>query len=511
VVTFLGHVDHGKTSLIDFIREGNVAAGEAGGITQHIGAYTIKKNDQEITFLDTPGHAAFTKMRARGASMTDIAVIVIAADAGLMPQTREAIMHARNADVAMIVAINKMDLSTANIDRVKQQLQQDDLTPEDWGGETIVVPVSAKTGDGISDLLEMILLQAEIMELKTVATGPARGAAIEAQLEKGRGPTATLLVTSGLLKVGNTIVCGAEYGKVKSLIDFRGKNVKSAGPSHAVKVMGLSGVPAAGAEFEVYATEREAKVIAGQRSEEIRLNSLGGGAGASSGPGGSALEPKKMSLDDLFNAAGQVDILELPIVLKADVQGSLEALTQSLAEIKSEKIQLKYVLTGVGSITGNDILRAGTSNAIVIGFNVSKENNASAIAKENGIEIRLYDIIYELIDEVRAAMTGLLPPETRDKISGSAEIRQIFKLNNAGNVAGCMVVSGKIRANARARVMRNRDIIYKGAVSTLKRFQDDAKEVRDGQECGIRLENFSEFEKGDVVETYETEILDAEL
>ena len=506
IVTFLGHVDHGKTSLVDHIREANVVAGEAGGITQHVGAYTITKGEHEITFLDTPGHAAFTKMRARGANLTDIGVIVIAADAGIMPQTREAIMHARNAEVAIVIAINKMDLPTANIDRVKQQLQQDDLTPEDWGGETIVVPVSAKTGEGIDDLLEMILLQAEIMELRAVPNGPAHGYAIEAQLEKGRGPTATLLVDRGRLKVGNSIVCGVEYGKVKSLIDYTGKNVKEAGPSHAVKVMGLSGVPHAGAEFEVYASDREAKAVAEQRAEEQRISGL-----EASAPAAPAAVEKKLSLEDLFAAAGASDIIELPIIMKADVQGSMEALRQSLDDIKSDKVKLRYVITGVGSVTGNDIMRASASNAIVIGFNVSKENQATQLAKSEGVEIRLYDIIYELIDDVKAAMTGLLPPETRDKISGSAEIRQIFKLNKAGNVAGCVVVSGRIRANARARVLRNRDIIYKGAVSTLKRFQDDAKEVRDGQECGIRLENFSDFEKGDIVETYETETLTAEL
>ncbi|MFT7511462.1 MAG: translation initiation factor IF-2 [Candidatus Omnitrophota bacterium] len=509
VVTFMGHVDHGKTSLLDFLRKANVVKGEAGGITQHIGAYSVDKNGQMITFLDTPGHEAFTKMRARGANLTDIAIIVIAADEGLMPQTREAIMHAKASQVSVIAAINKMDLPGANPDKVKQQLQAEDLAPEDWGGETICVEVSATTGAGMDTLLEMILLQAEIMELKAIPTAPPEGYVIEAQLEKGRGPTASLLVTNGTLKVGDVIICGASYGKIKSLMDDKGKPVKSAGPSYAVRCMGLSDVPEAGAKFEHCATDKQAKVIATARAEALRETSLTRPVAALPMSGEDA--PRKMTLADLIEAAGAAVKVELPIVLKTDVQGSMEAIVQSLDGIKSDKVSIKYVLCGVGSITENDVLLASASGAIILGFNVNIENAANKMAKGEGVEVRLYDIIYELIEQVERAMTGLLEPDSREIIGGQAEIRQIFKLTKQGNVAGCMVVSGRIRSRARARVLRKGDIIYKGAVSTLKRFQNDASEVRDGQECGIRLENFSDFEKGDIVETYEIETVAAVL
>jgi translation initiation factor IF-2 len=511
VVTFMGHVDHGKTSLLDSIREANVVKGEAGGITQHIGAYTVEKNGHLITFLDTPGHEAFTKMRARGANLTDIAIIVIAADEGLMPQTHEAIMHAKASEVAIIAAINKMDLPGANPDKVKQQLQAEDLAPEDWGGETICVEVSAQTGDGMDTLLEMILLQAEIMELKASPAMPPEGYVIEAQLEKGRGPTASLLVTNGTLNVGDVIVCGVAHGKIKLLMDDTGKPVKSAGPSHAVRCMGLSDVPEAGASFAFSESDKQAKAIAAERAEQLRQDSLGGPSVTPEVDEDDDGAPRKMSLEDLLAAAGALEKVELPIVLKTDVQGSMEAIVQSLDGIKTDKISIKYVLSGVGSITENDVLLASASGAIILGFNVPIENAANKMAKAEGVEVRLYDIIYELLEQVERAMTGMLEPDIRELLRGQAEIRQIFKLTKQGNVAGCMVISGRIRSQARARVLRNGDVIYKGAVSTLKRFQNDANEVRDGQECGIRLENFSDFEKGDIVETYEIESVAAVL
>ncbi len=511
VVTFMGHVDHGKTSLLDSIREANVVKGEAGGITQHIGAYTVEKNGHLITFLDTPGHEAFTKMRARGANLTDIAIIVIAADEGLMPQTHEAIMHAKASEVAIIAAINKMDLPGANPDKVKQQLQAEDLAPEDWGGETICVEVSAQTGDGMDTLLEMILLQAEIMELKASPAMPPEGYVIEAQLEKGRGPTASLLVTNGTLNVGDVLVCGVAHGKIKSLMDDKGKPVKSAGPSHAVRCMGLSDVPEAGASFAFSESDKQAKMIASERAEQLRQDSLSGPVEVPNVDENDDGTPRKMSLEDLLAAAGALEKVELLVVLKTDVQGSMEAIVQSLGGIKTNKISIKYLLASVGSITENDVLLASASGAIILGFNVPIENAANKMAKAEDVEVRLYDIIYELIEQVERAMTGMLEPETRELLGGQAEIRQIFKLTKQGNVAGCMVINGRIRSRARARVLRNGDVIYKGTVSTLKRFQEDAGEVRDGQECGIRLENFSDFEKGDVVETYEIESVAAVL
>lgn len=499
VVTFLGHVDHGKTSLLDRIRQGSVAAGEAGGITQHIGAYTVSVGDSEITFLDTPGHAAFTKMRARGANLTDIAIVVVGADEGIKPQTLEAIQHAQSADVELMIAINKIDLPTANVDNVKAQMQQEGLLAEDWGGDVIMVPVSAHTGDGIDELLEMINLQAEVLELKASPSGKAEGYVIEAQLEPGMGPTASVLVTDGSLKVGDAVICGEEWGKVKALIDHTGERVKKSTPSHAVKILGLSNVPAPGEKFEVLKNDRMARKMSDELKEEKRIAELRG-------------PERKASLDDLFANAGILtDMEELSILLKCDVRGSLEALTNSLDEIESDKVKLKYIAQGIGNITENDIALAAASNAIVIGFNVAKDNAAVRVAKREGVEIRLYDLIYELIDEVRAAMQGLLQPVVKERVIGHAEIRALFKLNRGGNVAGCMVVDGKIRSTARARVLRGKDEIYLGAIASLKRFQDEAAEVSTGQECGIRLQNFNDFETGDVVEAYETEMVQQSL
>jgi len=492
VVTFMGHVDHGKTSLLDKIRKTNVVKGEAGGITQHIGAYTVDVQGKEITFLDTPGHAAFTSMRSRGADLTDIVVVVISAEDGFKPQTVEAIKHAQAAEVTLMVAVNKIDLPNANTDRVYTDMQKAELTPEEWGGEIVTVPVSAETGEGLDTLLEMILLQAEILELEAEPSVNAAGYVIESQLEKGMGATASVLITEGTLKAGDVVLCGETYGKLKALISPNGGRVKSAPPSHAVKIMGLGEVPSPGDRFEVIANEKEAR----SRSEEIKNENR---EKALQGP------ERGASLDDLFAQAGLDDVEELGVLLKCDVRGSLEAIVQSLEEIASEKVRLNFINTGIGPINENDVLMASASNAIIIGFNVAKENAGVKAAKHAGVEIRLYDIIYELIDEVRAAMLGLLQPVQHEKVVATAEIRAMFKLRKKGNVAGCIVTSGRIRAKSRARVLRGKDIIYQGAISTLKRFQDEVKEVGNGQECGIKLQNFDDFEVGDVVEVYVTE------
>lgn len=497
VVTFMGHVDHGKTSLLDFIRRTKVAASEDGGITQHIGAYMVTYNDRMITFLDTPGHAAFTAMRARGANLADIAVIVIAADDGIMPQTEEAIQHAQAAGVSIMVAINKIDLRTANVDRVKRQLQQKGLTPEDWGGDIICCPVSAVTGEGIDHFLEMILLQAEILELKANARGRAKGYVIEAQLEPGRGPTATLLVTSGTLQVGDAMVCGHCWGRVRALINDRGIKVRTAGPSFAVKCLGLNAVPEPGQEFEVYPNDRAARETAQAYEEKRRLQSI--------------TAPRRASLEDLLRPREGHTPRELALVLKADVQGSLEAIQKALGDIRSEKVVLKVILVGVGNVTENDVLLARASNAIVVGFHVGTEPNAAATAKREGVEIRLYSVIYELLDDIRDAMAGLLEPIVKQTVIGHAEIRQVFDLSKKGRVAGCMVTDGRVTLRSRARIKRAGDVIYEGMVISLKRFQNDASEVREGQECGIRLDNFQDYQVGDVIELYEVEKIQQSL
>ncbi len=486
IITFMGHVDHGKTSLMDAIRKTRVAAAEAGGITQHIGAYRVEYKGQPITFLDTPGHAAFTAMRARGASVTDIVVLVVAADDGLMPQTIEAINHAKAAPhVKIVVAINKIDLPGANIDRVKKQLQERDLTPEDWGGETIVVPVSATKGTNIDQLLEMMLLQAEIMELKASPKVAARGTVIEAQLEAGRGPTATVIVQMGTLRVGDAFICGDYNGKVKSLIDDNGKPVKQAGPSVPVKVLGFTGLPNAGDELLVMRSEREAKQLSEERLEAKRAGKLGA--------------PQRATLETLLETADGKKTLR--IVLKTDVQGSLEALTGALNQIESKKIDLEIIHAGVGPISENDILLASASNAVVVGFNVKVENLAVGAAKHEGVQIKLYSIIYELLDQIKEAMAGLLDPEHRESVIGHAEVKQVFQLSK-GIVAGCLVTDGRIARTARARVLRRRQPVYDGGLATLRRFQDDVKEVRSGLECGIKLGDYSEYQVGDIIECY---------
>ena len=489
IITFMGHVDHGKTSLMDAIRKTRVAAGEAGGITQHIGAYSVDYKGTKITFLDTPGHAAFTAMRARGANVTDIVVLVVAADDGLMPQTIEAINHAKAAShVKIMVAVNKIDLPSANIDRVKQQLQEHELTPEDWGGDTIVVPVSATKGTGIDDLLENMAVQAEVMELRASPTATPRGTVIEAQVEAGRGPTATVIVQMGTLKVGEPFICGNYGGKVKSLVDDRGKPLKSAGPSTPVKVLGFTGLPNAGDEFLVMESEKSAKVLSEERLALRRTEKLS--------------VPQRATLESLLEAADGKKVLRL--ILKCDAQGSLEALVASLGQIQSKKIDLEMVHAGVGPISESDILLASASNAVVVGFNIKVESNAVGAAKREGVQVKLYSIIYELIDQMKEAMAGLLDPEHRETVIGHAEVKQVFQLSR-GIVAGCLVTDGRISRTARARVLRRRQPVYDGGLSTLRRFQDDVKEVRVGLECGIKLGDFNEYQVGDIIECYQLE------
>jgi len=489
IITFMGHVDHGKTSLLDAIRKTRVAAGEAGGITQHIGAYSVDHNGHKITFIDTPGHAAFTSMRARGANVTDIVVLVIAADDGIMPQTVEAINHAKAAPhVKIMVAANKMDVPGANLDRLKKQLQERGLSPEDWGGETIVCPVSATKGTGIDHLLEMMSLQAEVMELKASPTARARGTVIEAQVEAGRGPTATIIVQMGTLKTGDSFICGDYSGKVKSLLDDRGKPVKQAGPSTPVKVLGFTGLPNAGDEFLVMESERATKQLSDERLETKRTNKL--------------FVPQRATLETLLETAGGRKVLR--IVLKADTQGSVEAIVNALKQIETKKVDLEIIHSAVGPISESDMLLASASEAVVIGFNVKVETMAVSAAKREGVQVKLYSIIYELLDQMKDAMAGLLDPELRETVIGHAEVKQVFQLSR-GIVAGCLVTDGRIARVARARILRKRQPVYDGGLSTLRRFQDDVKEVRSGLECGIKLGDFSEYQVGDVIECYQLE------
>jgi len=490
VITLMGHVDHGKTSLLDAIRQARVAAGEAGGITQHIGAYTVKRGKHTMTFLDTPGHEAFTAMRSRGANVTDIVVLVVAADDGIMPTTIEAINHARAAKVQIMVAINKIDLAGADLRRVKGQLQEHGLVPEEYGGDTIICEVSATKGIGIEKLLEMMLLQAEILELKANPRGHSRGTVIEAQFEQGRGPTATVLVQHGTLRVGDAILAGPYYGRVKALINDLGQNVKEAGPSIPVKILGLDGAPSPGEEYNVLKNEREARELAEDRHDKLRLGKLEA--------------PPKMTLENLFEAIADEKHKVLKLIIKGDVQGSVEAIVASLKKIQSEKIDLEVVLSSAGAISESDILLAKASQAIVIGFNTRTDNAAANAAKREGVQIKLFSIIYELIDQVKEAMVGLLDPELRETPLGTALVKQVFHLSKYP-VAGCSVQSGRIVRNARARVVRKRQPIYDGAVVTLKRFQDDASEVRAGLECGIRLGDFNEYLADDVIECYQLE------
>jgi translation initiation factor IF-2 len=494
VVTIMGHVDHGKTSLLDVIRKSNVAAGEAGGITQHIGAYTIsfphperKKELAQITFLDTPGHAAFSSMRARGANVTDLVVLVVAANDGVMPQTIEALNHARAAKVPLLVAVNKIDHPNANALRVRQQLQDKGLVPDDWGGDTIFVEVSALTKQGVDKLIEMILLQADLLELKANPNRRAKGNVIESGLEPG-GPTATVLVRKGTLRVGDIIICGKYYGRVRALINEEGKRLKEAAPSVAVKVLGMNGVPEAGLEFSVVEDERAARDLAEKRGQEAKA--LGQEAARS-----------KVTLENLFDQLASNAGKVLKLVVKADAQGSVEAIVDALKKIESEKVSLEVIHSAVGTITESDVALASASDAVILGFHTRIDSGVADKAKHEGVQIKLYAIIYELIDQVKEAMAGLLEPLLKDITVGAAEVRKIFSLSKGSPVAGCMVLSGRI-VKGKVRVRRRKDIIYEGIAQSLRRFQDEVNEVRAGMECGIRIEGFTEFQIGDNIECY---------
>jgi translation initiation factor IF-2 len=502
IVTVMGHVDHGKTSLLDAIRQTDVAVHESGGITQHIGASVVRLPDgKQITFLDTPGHQAFTKMRARGANVTDLAVLVVAADDGVMPQTLEALNHAKAAKVSIIVAVNKCDLPAANPDRVKKQLQEHGLSPESWGGDTIMVDVSATTRKNLDQLLEMILLQAEMLELRANPKGPAKGNVVEAQMEAGMGPTATVLVRKGTLKVGDALVCGPNFAKVRGLIDDKGKRVKEAGPSTPVKIIGFSGLPEAGAEFQVLKNEKEAREVAEQRALDERALAAADVGGARRGT----------KLEDLLSQLQEGEKKKLNIVLKADVQGSLEAIHDSLSKLKSDKVELQLIHEAVGNITENDILLASASDAIIIGFRIKAESGVTDVAKREDVQIKLYSIIYELLEQVEEAMKGLLEPVSKEVVIGRAEIKQIFALSKGPPVAGCVVTTGRVARTGRVRVLRRKAVQYEGRIASLRHFQDDVKEVKAGAECGLRLDNFQEFQEGDVLECYTVEKVAATL
>ena len=492
VVTVMGHVDHGKTSLLDRIRSANVTASEAGGITQHIGAYTVSLNGEKITFLDTPGHAAFTAMRARGAQITDIAVLVVAADDGIMPQTIEAIHHAQAAGVSIIVAANKIDKPQANIERVKQQLADQSVLIEEWGGDVAFVPVSAKTGEGVDDLLETILLTADVKELKANPNRMAKGAIIEAKLDKGKGPVATVLIQNGTLHTGDNLVAGTITGRVRAMIDDKGRTVKEAGPSMAVSILGLEEVPNAG--DSIYAVEQDklSKLVAQERRNKEREEMI--------------KQSQKITLDDLFSKISDGNLKALNILIKADVQGSVEAVKQSLLELSNEEVKVNVIHAAVGAINETDVMLADSSNAIIIGFNVRPDSNAKTLAERNKVDIRLYRIIYEAIDDVKNAMKGLIAPKTQEIYMGKAEVRQTFKITGVGMVAGCYVTEGKIIRNGKLRIYRNDVMICEGNVNQLKRFKDDVKEVSQGFECGISIENFNDIQIGDFIESYLIEV-----
>jgi translation initiation factor IF-2 len=468
-----------------------VTAGEAGGITQHIGAYSVPVGDRHVTFLDTPGHEAFTAMRARGAQVTDLVVLVVAADDGIMPQTQEAIDHARAAEVPIIVAVNKIDKPEADLDRVTRELGNFGLAPEEWGGDTIVVPVSAKTRQGIPQLLEMILLQSDVLELTASSDRRARGAIVEAKLDRGRGPVATVLVQEGTLKVGDAFVCGLEYGRVRAMIDDNGRKIDQAGPAMPVEILGLTGVPAAGDTFVAVSDEAKARQVAEHRRAKQRESELA--------------TTSKVSLDDLFSQIQAGSVKELKLVLKADVQGSVEAIRDALTRLGTDEVKLTVIHASVGGITESDVLLAAASNAIVIGFNVRPESKAAELASREGVDIRLYNIIYEVVSDIRDALEGLLEPTLRERTLGRAEVRQIFSVPSAGKVAGCFVTDGKIVRGGKARVVRDHVVVHDGKIDTLRRFKDDAREVAAGYECGLSLDNFQDVKEGDVIEVYEIE------
>ena len=489
VVTVMGHVDHGKTSLLDRIRKARVAAGEAGGITQHIGAYHVTTDNGMVTFIDTPGHAAFTNMRARGAKVTDIVILVVAADDGVMPQTEEAIQHAKAAGVPIVVAMNKMDKENADPDRVKNELAGKDVIPEEWGGDTQFVPVSAHTGDGIEALLDAVLLQAELLELTAVHDGPARGTVVESRLDRGRGPVATVLIQNGQLKVGDAILVGEQVGKARALVDENGKQVKVAGPSIPVEVLGLSGTPDAGDELMVLESEKKAREVAEFRSLRKRDT-----------------EHKRQQaakLDQMFANMTAGEVANLNLVLKTDVRGTLEALSSALTRLSTDEVRVSIIANGVGGITESDATLASSAGAIILGFNVRADAGARKVIERDGVELRYYSVIYDIVDDVKAAMSGLLAPELREEIVGIAEVRDVFNSPKFGQIAGCMVVEGIVYRNKKIRVLRDNVVVYEGELESLRRFKDDVGEVRNGMECGIGVKNYTDVKPGDKIEVFD--------
>ncbi len=497
VVTIMGHVDHGKTSLLDYIRKSNIIGGESGGITQHIGAYYVKRDGGDIVFLDTPGHEAFTAMRARGAKITDIIVLVVAADDGAMPQTKEAINHGRAANIPIVVAINKMDKANADPDRVKRELAELDLAPEEWGGDTLLGEISAKTGDGVDDLLGLILLQAEMLELSGNPNRDARGSVVEAELDKSRGPVATVLIQNGTLKQGDQFVCGEHFGRVRAMLDSRGQKMTSAGPSVPVVLYGISGVPMAGDEFIVVKDEKVAKQIIEHRKEKSKKHE--------------GAKPGLVSLDDLYERIKDGGVKELNIILKADVQGSAEALAESLVKQSTDAVKLQVIHSATGGITESDVTLASASDAIILGFNVRANARVQALAEKENIDIRFYDVIYNAINDVRLAMAGLLEPVLKETVIGHAEVREIFRVPKVGTIAGCQVTDGHVERNAKVRLLRDDVVVFDGKISSLRRFKDDVKEVQSGYECGIGLDNFGDVKPSDVFEIYQVEEVAAEL
>jgi translation initiation factor IF-2 len=493
IITVMGHVDHGKTTLLDRIRSANVVSGEAGGITQHIGAYQVEKDGKSITFIDTPGHAAFTKMRARGAQVTDIVVLMVAADDGVMPQTIEAISHARAAEVPIVVAINKIDKDNADVPRVMAQLAENELTPEAWGGETIVVEMAAQSGLGVDDLLEQLSVVSEVGELTANPTGRAKGIVLEAQLDIGRGPVATILVDKGTLKVGDPIVAGAAWGKVRALINDKGQQIKEAGPSTPVQVLGLSAVPGAGDEFRAAPNEKTARTVAESREQRYRTMNQRGDARVQRG----------VKLEDIFTQIQAGEVATLNVIIKSDVHGSLEAVTESLRKLESDEVRAAFVHRAVGAITENDIALAAATNATLIGFNVRPDRKVRDLAEAEGVEIRTYEIIYKLIEDIEKAMKGMLAPEFEEVVTGEAEVREVFKSPKVGAIAGCVVRTGVITRGSKVRFLRDGTIIWKGAIQSLRRFKDDVREVREGFECGLSLSDFQDLKQGDLIETYE--------
>ncbi|AJI52821.1 translation initiation factor IF-2 [Francisella philomiragia] len=490
VVTIMGHVDHGKTSLLDYIRKARVVAGEAGGITQHIGAYSVKTSKGAITFLDTPGHEAFTSMRARGAKSTDIVILVVAADDGVMPQTEEAIQHAKAAGVPIVVAVNKIDKPDADPDKVVGELAQRNVIPESWGGDVMFANVSAKTGEGVAELLDAVLLQSEVLELEAFAEGLAEGVVIESRLEKGRGPVATVLVQNGSLKQGDNILCGTEYGRVRAMHDDLGKQIKVAGPATPVEILGLSGVPAAGDDMVVIENEKKAKELAAQRSQRQKEAKIA--------------QEQSLKLSNMFSNMGKEGEQQtLKIILKGDVQGSVEAIRESLLKLSTDEVKVDIIASGIGAITSSDVTLAVASTAVIIGFNVRADSAAKKLAEGDGVELRYYNIIYDLIDDVKKAMTGLLSPDMKEQIIGIAEVREVYRSSKFGSIAGCMVIEGTVKRTNPIRVLRDNVVIYEGTLESLKRFKDDASEVKKGMECGIGVKNYNDVREGDQIEVFE--------